>query len=285
MSTSTAVPTVTATPPETRARGRGRKQHALLRLRGDIPLWARIAIAIGGIAVVIAFWWIAADLIVNQTFLPSPSDTLRGFRDQWESGDLGTDVQVSALRVLKGYAVSLGVGVVLGVLIGSYRSVEAFWESPIGFLRYVPATALTPLFIVVFGIDEGPKVALIIAGTMFFNIVMIADVARGVPKEMIDTAYTLGAGRVRVLARVVMPHCLPGIIDVARVNLAAAWPMLVVAELFAASDGLGYRLNILKRGQEWNSFYAILLVFAVIGVTSDLFLRWLRNRVSPWARS
>lgn len=285
MSTSTAVPTVTATPPETRGRGRGRKQHALLRLRGDIPLWARIAIAIGGIAVVIAFWWIAADLIVNQTFLPSPSDTLRGFRDQWESGDLGTDVQVSALRVLKGYAVSLGVGVVLGVLIGSYRSVEAFWESPIGFLRYVPATALTPLFIVVFGIDEGPKVALIIAGTMFFNIVMIADVARGVPKEMIDTAYTLGAGRVRVLARVVMPHCLPGIIDVARVNLAAAWPMLVVAELFAASDGLGYRLNILKRGQEWNSFYAILLVFAVIGVTSDLFLRWLRNRVSPWARS
>ncbi|MET0276472.1 MAG: ABC transporter permease [Acidimicrobiia bacterium] len=276
---------MTATPPETRGRGRGRKQHALLRLRGDIPLWARIAIAIGGIAVVIAFWWIAADLIVNQTFLPSPSDTLRGFRDQWESGDLGTDVQVSALRVLKGYAVSLGVGVVLGVLIGSYRSVEAFWESPIGFLRYVPATALTPLFIVVFGIDEGPKVALIIAGTMFFNIVMIADVARGVPKEMIDTAYTLGAGRVRVLARVVMPHCLPGIIDVARVNLAAAWPMLVVAELFAASDGLGYRLNILKRGQEWNSFYAILLVFAVIGVTSDLFLRWLRNRVSPWARS
>ena len=181
---------------------------------------------------------------------------------------------------------SLGVGVVLGVLIGSFRSVEAFWESPIGFLRYVPATALTPLFLVVFGIDEGPKVALIIAGTVFFNIVMIADVARGVPKEMIDTAYTLGAGRVRVLSHVVMPHCLPGIIDVARVNLAAAWPMLVGrgvvrgerrARLPAEPSSSAVRSA--------NSIFAILLVFAVIGVTSDLFLRWLRNRVSPWARS
>jgi len=127
-------------------------------------------------------------------------------------------------------------------------------------------------------------VALVFAGTVFFNIVMIADVARNVPKEMVDTAYTLGAGRARVLARVIMPQSFPGIIDVARINLAAAWPMLVVAELLAATDGLGYRLTVLRRGNDWNGTFAILLVFAVIGLVSDLFLRWLRNRVSPWAR-
>ena len=193
-------------------------------------------------------------------------------------------MQASGLRILKGYSISLAIGIVLGVSIGSFRSVEALWESPIGFLRYVPATALTPLFLFWLGIDEAPKVALVIAGTVFFNIVMIADVARLVPREMILTSYTLGASRARVIGRVVMPHCLPGIIDVARVNLAAAWPMLVVAELLAATDGLGYRLTVLRRGNEWDQFFAVLMVFAIIGIVSDLALRWLRNRVSPWAR-
>jgi NitT/TauT family transport system permease protein len=267
-----------------RPRGRGRKQHALLRLRGEIPFGARVGIAVFSVVGLTAVWWLAADVLVRQPFLVSPLDTVNGVRSLWESGDLVTDVQASGLRIVEGYSISLAVGIVLGVAIGSFRSVEAFWESPIGLLRYIPATALTFLFLAWLGIDESPKVALVIAGTVFFNIVMIADVARNVPKEMVDTAYTLGAGRARVLGRVIMPHSWPGIIDVARINLAAAWPMLVVAELLAATDGLGYRLTVLRRGNDWNGTFAILLTFAVIGLVSDLFLRWLRNRVSPWAR-
>jgi NitT/TauT family transport system permease protein len=266
-------------------RGRGRRQHALLRLRGEIPLWTRIALAVAGIVVLVACWWVAADLIVQQPYLRSPLDTVRGLETYWSSGDFWPDVEASGLRILKGYSISLAIGAVLGVLIGSFRSVEAVWESPIGFLRYIPATALTPVFLAWLGIDESPKVALVIAGTVFFNIVMMADVARLVPRELILTAYTLGAGRARVMRRVVLPHCLPGMIDVARVNLAAAWPMLVVAELLAATDGLGYRLTVLRRGNDYAQIFAVLLVFAVIGITSDLVLRWLRNRVSPWARS
>ncbi|HEX5588043.1 MAG TPA: ABC transporter permease [Acidimicrobiia bacterium] len=265
-------------------RGRGRRQHALLRLRGDIPFGARVGIAVFSVVALIGLWWLAADVLVNKTFFANPTDTLRGFRDLWESGDLAADVQASGLRIVKGYSISMAVGITLGVAIGSFRSAEALWESPIGFLRYIPATALTPLFLVAFGIDDAPKVALIVAGTVFFNVVMIADVARAVPREMVDTAYTLGAGRVRVLGRVIMPHCWPGIIDVGRINLAAAWPLLVVAELFAGTDGLGYRVTVLKRYSEWDQMFAVLLVFALIGLVSDLFLRWLRNRVSPWAR-
>ena len=267
-------------------RGRGRKQGALLRLRAEIPLSARIALAVGGVAGLLALWWFAATVLsTNAVLVPTPGAAWRAAADYWDSGELGTDFVASATRVIKGYSISMGVGIVLGLAIGSFRSVEAFWESPIGFLRYIPATALVPLFLAWLGIDEPPKVALVIAGTVFFNIVMMADVARLVPREMILAAYTLGAGRARVMGRVVLPHCLPGMIDVARVNLAAAWPMLVVAELLAATDGLGYRLTVFRRGQEWDQIFAILVVFAVIGITSDLFLRWLRNRVSPWARS
>ena len=268
-----------------RTRGRGRRQHALLRLRGDIPMSTRIALAVFGIVALFGFWWLAADVLVKREFLPNPADTLGGLETYWNSGDFWNDVWASSLRILKGYSISLAIGAVLGLFIGSFRSVEAFWESPIGFLRYIPATALVPLFLAWLGIDEAPKVALVIAGTVFFNIVMMSDVARLVPREMILASYTLGAGRARVMRRVVLPHCLPGMIDVARVNLAAAWPMLVVAELLAATDGLGYRLTVLRRGSEWEQIFAVLVVFAVIGITSDIFLRWLRNRVSPWARS
>ena len=135
------------------------------------------------------------------------------------------------------------------------------------------------------GIDEPPKIALIIAGTVFYNILMIADVARGVPRELIATSYTLGAGRTRVLRRVVFPHAWPGIIDVARINLAAAWLMLVVAELLAAQDGLAYRLVQSQRGRQVDRMFAILIIFGLIGVVSDLALRGLRNRTAPWARA
>jgi NitT/TauT family transport system permease protein len=173
----------------------------------------------------------------------------------------------------------------VGVAIGSFRSAEAASEASIGFLRYIPATALTPLFLIWLGIDEAPKIALIIAGTVFFNILMTADVVRSVPVDMISSAYTLGAGRLRVVRKVVLPHSWPGIVDVARINLAAAWLMLVVAELSSgAQEGLGFRLVRAQRFRQVDTIFAILIVFAVIGVASDLGLRWLRNVTAKWAR-
>ena len=214
-----------------------------MRLRAEIPLSARVVLAFAGVAGLFGLWWFAATFwSTNTVLVPSPSAAWNAGVDYWNSGELGTDFAASATRVLKAYSISMGIGIVLGLAIGSFRSVESFWESPIGFLRYIPATALTPLFLLWLGIDEPPKVALIIAGTVFYNILMIADVARSVPRELIATSYTLGAGRTRVLRRVVLPHAWPGIIDVARINLAAAWLMLVVAELLAAQDGLAYRL-------------------------------------------
>jgi NitT/TauT family transport system permease protein len=233
----------------------------------------------------LGLWLLAATVwSTNTVLVPTPAAAWRAGLDYWNSGELGTDFMASAMRIVKGYSISMAVGITLGLAIGSFRSIEAFWESPIGFLRYIPATALTPLFLLWLGIDETPKVALIIAGTVFYNTLMIADVARGVPRELITTSYTLGASRTRVLRRVILPHSWPGIIDVARINLAAAWLMLVVAELLAAQDGLGYRLVQSQRFRQVDRMFAILMIFAVVGILSDLALRGLRNRVAPWAR-
>jgi len=271
-------------PARVKPAGRGRRQAPVLRLRAELPLPWRVGLAGAGMAGVLAVWLWASARSSGAVVVPSPADTWKAVATAWSSGQLRSDFSASMGRIGIGYAVSMAVGLVVGLLMGSLTSVESAVEAPIAFLRYIPATALTPLLLLWLGIGESPKVTLIVLGTVFFNILMVADVVRAVPQELIKVSYTLGAGRVTVLRKVILPHSLPGVIDVARINLAAGWLMLVVAELLAARQGLAYRIVQAQRFHQVDVMFAMLIVFGVIGVASDLALRWLRNAVAPWAR-
>lgn len=281
---SDAVPAVTTTPSPTAARTRGRRQGALLRLRGDIPRSLSLGLGIAGLVVLLGGWQLVSSTMGDGSFLiASPAETWRAFLELKRSGDLWRDFAASTQRIGIGYSISMAIGVVLGIAVASFRSAASFLEPQIGFLRYVPAGALTPLFLLWLGIDESPKVWLIVVGTVFFNILMIADVARAVPQELVDASYTLGARRFRVLRQVILPHSWPGIIDVARVNLAAGWLMLVIAELLAAQEGLAYRVVRAQRTRSVDTMFAVLIIFGLIGLVSDLVLRQLRKRTAPWS--
>lgn len=277
-------------PPEAGEKGRrtpvrGQRQSALLRLRGDISPALRLALAGAGVISLLGFWQLTATVWASEGFaVPTIGATFAALQDLWRSGELSGDLSASSRRIAIGYAASFAIGAAIGVAVGSFRSVEAFVEPQLGFLRYIPATALTPLLLIWLGIDEAPKVALILLGTVFYNALMVGDVVRAVPGQLINAAYTLGAGRWTVLRRVVLPHSWPGMLDVARINLAAAWLMLVVAELLAANDGLAFRIIRAQRFRRIDRMFALLLVFGLIGAASDLFLRWMRNRTSPWSR-
>jgi NitT/TauT family transport system permease protein len=244
-----------------------------------------VLLAVLGVAAVLGAWAVGAVVQDRASVLPTPLATARAFRALWDNDILTGDLWASTRRILIGYGISVAVAVVLGVAIGTFTSVEAFFEAQIGFLRYIPATALTPVFLLWFGIGESPKIWLIVIGTVFFNILMIADAARAVPRELINASYTLGAGRLTTIRRVIFPWSLPGIIDAARVNLAAGWLMLVVAELLAAQEGLGYQIVRAQRFRAVDRTFAILIVFGAIGLASDLLLRGLRNWSAPWSRS
>lgn len=267
-----------------RAGVRGRRQHALLRMRGDIPAPWRIGLMLAGLATPLLLWLALSQGGSGDVLVPSPAETGGGARRLWDEDVLLGDLWASSRRILIGYAISMTIAVGLGLLMGSFRSVDSFLEAPTGFMRYIPATALVPLLLFWLGIDETPKITLIVLGSVFFNLLMVADVARAVPKEILNASYTLGAGRLTVLRRVILPHSLPGIIDVARINLAAAWSILVVAELLAAEEGLAFRITRAQRFRQVDEMFAILIIFGIIGVVSDLSLRWLRRRVAPWAR-
>ena len=266
-------------------RGRGHRQGDIFRLRGDVPKHVRWIGAGIGIATILALWILTSTLWSGEGFsVPTITATWNALVEMWREGVLWPDFVASSERVLIGYSISLLIGMSVGLLIGSFASVNAFFEPQIGFLRYIPATALVPLLIIWLGIDEAPKITLVIVGTVFYNILMVADVARAVPNELIKASYTLGARRWTVMRRVVFPHSWPGIVDVARINLAAAWLMLVVAELLAAQEGLAFRIIRAQRFRRIDRMFALLLVFGVLGIVSDMALRMLRNRTARWAR-
>ena len=263
----------------------GKQQSTFWRLRGDIPRRLNVVlIAISLAAPIVAWVALRASGAVNPIFLPSVPEVLGSARDMVANGQLFDDTWASSRRVFIGFGISILISIPLGLAMGSFRSINALFEPLIGFLRYMPATAFLGLLLIWLGLDEGPKIALIVIGTVFFNTLMIANTVWQVPSELIRVAFTLGAGNAAVFRKVVFPHALPGVIDAARVNLAAAWNLIVVAELVAADEGLGVRIFRAQRFLRTEEIFALLLVIGVLGVTCDVLLRLLRNRLSPWAQ-
>ncbi|HUP72035.1 MAG TPA: ABC transporter permease [Acidimicrobiales bacterium] len=260
---------------------RGRRQHPLAQIRSPLSIRWRLGLGVAGMLSLVLVWLITSSMT---NLVPTPVETWHAFTRLWRDGVFIRDVRASSQRIAIGYGISVALGIVLGIAIGTFTSAEAFFEPQFGFLRYIPASALIPVMLLWLGIGESPKITMIVIGTVFFNILMIADVARLVPRELLNASYTLGASRSTVLRRVVFRHSLPGIVDVARVNLAAAWLMLVVSEVLAANEGLAYRIVRAQRFRGFDTMFAVLIAFGIIGLMSDLFLRWLRNAVAPWAK-
>jgi NitT/TauT family transport system permease protein len=264
---------------------RGRRQHPLARIRSPISVRSRIVLGISGVACIFIPWFVFSSVMhSNSVIIPTPGATWDALVALARDGTLATDMYASCKRIFVGYSISMAIGVVLGLTMGTFASAEAFFEPQFGFLRYIPASALTPVFLLWFGLGESPKIYLIVVGTVFFNVLMVADVARTVPRELLNASYTLGASRWTVMRRVVFRHSVPGMIDVARINLAAAWLMLVVSEVLAADSGLAYRILRAQRFRAVDTMFALLIVMGIIGMVSDLGLRALRHFAAPWAR-
>jgi NitT/TauT family transport system permease protein len=290
LSTDTTTVT-TGTDPPTRAgwaalprRRPPRRVPSLLAIRSPISRRARwILITLSVLVPVVTWLALSGSGTVEPRFLPSPMAVWSAGVEMARTGQLLSDGWASVQRVLWGFGLAVAVSVPLGIFMGTFRAGQAVFEPVIGLLRYLPASAFIPLLILWLGLGEPSKVAILFIGTVFFNTLMTADVVRLVPKPLIDVSYTLGARRGEMLRKVIVPHALPGMIDAMRVNAAAAWNFVVVAELIAAESGLGYRIIRAQRFAQTDRIFAILVIIGLIGLTIDLTLRLLRDRVGRWA--
>jgi NitT/TauT family transport system permease protein len=261
-----------------------RPRPALFTLKVPIGRRAVWILTIASIVVPIVAWWLvsASGLVQPASYLPSPLTTWRTLVQVYQEGGLWDDIGASVSRVLIGFGLAVAVSVPLGIIMGSFRSGWAFLEPVLGLTRYLPAPAFIPILLIWQGVGEAPKQTLIFLGTFFFNTLMTADVVRTVPTQLIDVSYTLGARTGEILRKVIVPHALPGMIDAVRVNAAAAWAMLVVAELIASDNGLGHRINQLGRFFQVDKMFAYLAVIGVIGLAMDVSLRLIRDWTGRW---
>ena len=241
-------------------------------------------LAIISLTLPLVIWFLIAQFAgINATFLPSPANVIAAMGKLWSKGYLLTDARMSFYRVTAGFMLSAIVAVPTGILMGTFASIRALFEPIVGVVRYMPAPAFIPLLIIYLGIDEAPKIALIFIGTVFFNILMIMDSVKFVPQDLIETTYTLGGQRWQVLSKVITPYVIPRIIDTFRVNMAASWNLVVVAELLAASEGLGKRILVAQKFLRTDEIFACLIILGLIGFAIDLFFRLLLRLTCKWA--
>lgn len=254
------------------------------RLAEDIPRSLNWSLMIASVLIPFVVWAIVSNLPgVNNTFLPSPQSVVGAFQRLWEKGFITSDILASVMRVSIGFFLAALVSIPLGIAMGAFASIRALMEPLMGLLRYMPAPAFIPLLIIYLGLDEEPKIALIFIGILFFNILMIMDAVKFVPKDLIETTYTLGGNRWQVLASVITPYVIPNIIDAFRVNIAGAWNLVVVAELVAAEEGLGKRILLAQRFLRTDEIFACLIILGVIGFTLDLLFRWILKTTCHWS--
>jgi NitT/TauT family transport system permease protein len=220
---------------------------------------------------------------VQPLFLPKPGTVAKAWYDMFAHEDFLSDVWASFFRILIGFLVAAAVGIPLGVAIGSFRAVQAFFEPIIAAVRYMPASAFIPLLIIWLGIGQSEKMAVIWFGVFFPLTLMIADVSANVPKELVNIAYTLGASRGQVFRRVLLPACWPGVVDNLRIGIGWAWTYLIVAELVAASTGIGHVILQSSRFLETEKIIAGILTIGILGLLSDAFFRILYRTLFPYA--
>jgi len=237
------------------------------------------------IAIIMCIWAVVSysGIVRPAFFLPTPTQTLITGIQMVQSGELYQNAEASLIIILSGWAIAAVVSIPVGILMGTYKIVEAFLEPPIDFMRYLPISALIPLLILWVGIDEKEKITVIFLGTFFQLVLIVADVASHVSKDLLDSAYTLGVSRWRVLTTVLIPATLPGVMDALRITLGWAWTYLIVAELIAADHGLGVMIMESERGFRTDKIFVGLVTIGLLGFISDFIFKWLHPRLLPWS--
>ena len=229
--------------------------------------------------------WAFATLggFVSKTFLADPIMMLKsGWVLLTEQG-FAKDIGFTVWRVLGGFVLAALVAVPLGVLMGAYKPVEAFFEPFVSFARYLPASAFIPLLILWAGIGEAQKLWLIFIGSFFQLVLMISLQVGGTRRDLVEAAYTLGASDWGIVKRVLIPAAAPQIAETLRLVLGWAWTYVIVAELIGASEGIGHMITDSQALLATDQIIFGIITIGVIGLVSDMAFKRANRAMFRWA--
>jgi NitT/TauT family transport system permease protein len=197
---------------------------------------------------------------------------------------LWTDTASSLRRLGLGVGISALVGLTFGIALGAIPLVRAGLAPFVESVSLIPPMAVLPILFVVFGLDELSKVVLIVFGIAPFIVRDLQQRTQELPHEQIVKAQTLGGSTWQIVLRVILPQVLPRLIDAVRLSLGAAWLFLIAAEAIAATEGLGYRIFLVRRYLAMDVILPYVVWITLLAYLTDLGLRVLTRAAFPWYR-
>ena len=242
--------------------------------------------------VFVALWSVATlGGFVSRTFLADPLTMLREGYALFAQYGFARDVGITIWRVFGGFILAAAFGVPLGIAMGAYKPVEAFFEPFVSFARYLPASAFIPLLILWAGIGEAQKLSVIFLGSFFQLVLMIAVSVGNTRRDLVEAAYTLGANARGIVRRVLLPSSAPAIAESLRLVLGWAWTYVIVAELIGASSGIGHMITDSQALLATDQIIFGIITIGVIGLISDLafkrakrtMFKWANQKLYPWS--
>jgi len=262
----------------------GKPYHSVWRIRQTLPRRVHLSLAAAGFITAFLAWWITSfSGHFDPIFVPSPDVVAQTAIGLLQESTLWSDIATSFMRVIIGFVVSAIIAIPIGLFVGTFRPVEALVQPFTEFVRYIPVPALIPILMVLFGIGETPKWMLIFVGTYFQLVLMVADEVRRIPLPLVQVAQTLGASSSEIVHRVLWRAAMPGIFDALRLCHGWAWTYVVVAELVAANEGLGFRILKFSRFLQTPKIWVYLILLGMIGLALDIAFRRVNARLFRWA--
>jgi NitT/TauT family transport system permease protein len=227
--------------------------------------------------------------LVNPIYLPAPHEVAKALVTAfitppaqpdapWFHQSLWHSIKI----VFSAFFIASLIGIPLGILCGFSQTISQLTEPFVEFFRYLPAPAFGALAVAILGINDAPKIAIIVIGTLFQQILIIANTTRMVDRGLIEAGFTLGTNKMKSLFHVVIPSALPDIYRDLRVLLGWAWTYLIVSELIGTTSGITWFITQQARYQNFDNVYAAILIIGVIGLICDVVLMKLGQHLFKW---
>jgi NitT/TauT family transport system permease protein len=246
---------------------------------------ARIALGVSFFVLFFAVWAFATlGGYVSKTFLADPITMVKSGYTLLAVDGFAKDIGMTVWRVFGGFLIATLLAVPLGVLMGAYKGIEAFFEPFVSFARYLPASAFIPLLILWAGIGEAQKLSVIFIGSFFQLVLMIAVSVGNTRRDLVEAAYTLGASDSGIVKRVLLPSAAPEIAETLRMVLGWAWTYVIVAELIGASSGIGHMITDSQALLATDQIIFGIIVIGLIGLVTDYAFKALNRVLFPWAQ-
>ena len=244
----------------------------------------KVALGVAFFVFFVALWSVATlGGFVSKTFLADPVTMLREGYTLFAQHGFIHDVGMTVWRVVGGFILASVVAVPLGIAMGAFKPIEAFFEPFVSFARYLPASAFIPLLILWAGIGETQKLLVIFIGVFFQIVLMVAVIVGSTRRDLVEAAYTLGANASGIVQRVLLPSAAPQIAETLRLVLGWAWTYVIVAELIGASSGIGHMITDSQALLNTGQIIFGIIVIGIIGLISDFAFKWGNQKLFPWS--